>query len=974
MAHSKARDEKRSSSRQPRDTTPKKLPTTGMRPEDPYRSLSGRSSPFEEQMDDYSNANLEYGNLVSNTRPTEHDSNLFNEEAEGSPDLLNEGPFILKYSKSPTPQNETEPFGEPIQQNLKTPSQPRRTTQAIRDFYNRRTSQPDLLGDSIHSEEEELPEDFITDAQKQQAIRERQEEIKRLEELDRLRKDLEENAIRNKRMADILKAEDAFKQDQLRRAANKAIQEAEIKKLKERMAEEMAKENQLIEQIMMADLKPKQPSSGTPFFPDLSPPEKPLKGTPGDPDDDPDSDPEDNDQDDDEEDGRNPPNEDENLRPQRRSPHFDPTYEHIQMPAPGKFDPSKDEVADWLFTVDSYYKIKDFPARKRVGYAALLLLGNARIWWKAKCRDQTEPTLWKDFQQELIKQFQKIDAEQTARTKLRHIRQITSVEQYIAEFTKLTYQISDLHEAEKCDRFKAGLKPKIQAELLRRNLPNDLIQLQKAAHTEDVLLFNAERLLRPDFKKNSDSRPKANQGGSNFKKPGGHRNFNAIDAKELTCFKCNKKGHISKDCKSGDTKKPFNKKKDIPIKNTTKMNQITIKIQKAAPSVKIPTQKTTGSAGGDLTPSESGVIERFATKKIPTGIMAEIPKGYVGQIHTRSSLLMKGLFITGIIDSDYRDEIFLIVRNNNPYPMEYVANGKAIAQLIIMPYESATYQEVPKIDSKTDRKGGFGSTDIGAISVHPGKIVFTGKIRGKPAEFLVDSGADGVFTGKNIAEELGLYLNHLKTPITITMANGEDSEITQVAKNTLYTIQGFQDKMDIYIMPTDHDQIILGNHWLDKINPAINWRKKEITINRDDQIHTLRVDNISSQDTVEKKLNFIMAKEDFKLDTDDRICLVQMEQNDVDDELGIDDKFYAQRREEVDDPDLDALIEEYDDIFRDELPSGKPTTRNVEHIISLEDNTTPIQARQFRLSPNHIKTIQETVAELLRLGHIEPSR
>jgi hypothetical protein len=68
------------------------------------------------------------------------------------------------------------------------------------------------------------------------------------------------------------------------------------------------------------------------------------------------------------------------------------------------------------------------------------------------------------------------------------------------------------------------------------------------------------------------------------------------------------------------------------------------------------------------------------------------------------------------------------------------------------------------------------------------------------------------------------------------------------------------------------------------------------------------------------------------------------------------------------------LLKEYDDIFRDELPSEKPTARNVEHIITLEDNTVPIQAHQFRLSPNHIKTIQETVAELLRLGHIEPSR
>jgi hypothetical protein len=99
------------------------------------------------------------------------------------------------------------------------------------------------------------------------------------------------------------------------------------------------------------------------------------------------------------------------------------------------------------------------------------------------------------------------------------------------------------------------------------------------------------------------------------------------------------------------------------------------------------------------------------------------------------------------------------------------------------------------------------------------------------------------------------------------MANGEEYAITQVARNTRYTIQGYDDRMDVYIMPTDHDQIILGNHWLDRINPAINWRKKELTITQDDQAHTLRVNQISNEP--EKHLDFIMAKDDFQTEEDD---------------------------------------------------------------------------------------------------------
>ena len=88
----------------------------------------------------------------------------------------------------------------------------------------------------------------------------------------------------------------------------------------------------------------------------------------------------------------------------------------------------------------------------------------------------------------------------------------------------------------------------------------------------------------------------------------------------------------------------------------------------------------------------------------------EIPQGYYGQIESRSSMAVKGIFVTGgVIDSGYRGEIMIIT--NNFSPSDYNINeGDRVAQIVFHKVEHFDLLEVKALDEENDRGGGLGSS------------------------------------------------------------------------------------------------------------------------------------------------------------------------------------------------------------------------------------------------------------------------
>lgn len=140
-----------------------------------------------------------------------------------------------------------------------------------------------------------------------------------------------------------------------------------------------------------------------------------------------------------------------------------------------------------------------------------------------------------------------------------------------------------------------------------------------------------------------------------------------------------------------------------------------IKVKKLTPEAVVPTLGSKFAAGADLYSAEKGdvVIAPGETKFIGTGIAVEIPEGYVGLVYARSGLACKrGLAPAnkvGVIDSDYRGEIKVALLNHGKEP-QALEKGERIAQMVVAPYLSVTYEETGELSDTERGEGGFGST------------------------------------------------------------------------------------------------------------------------------------------------------------------------------------------------------------------------------------------------------------------------
>src|SRR5436305_9851210 len=247
----------------------------------------------------------------------------------------------------------------------------------------------------------------------------------------------------------------------------------------------------------------------------------------------------------------------------------------------------------------------------------------------------------------------------------------------------------------------------------------------------------------------------------------------------------------------------------------------------------------------------------------------------------------------------------------------------------------------------------------------PGKCVFSTLLDGETEEVLIDSGADGSFISSKIARRRDFNPVPLEKPYKIMLANGHQATVSEKIEQVPYEIQGYQGTVDLHVTPLDLSAVIFGNQWLSDERAKVDFFKKEITLEKDAKIFTIKANKEKPYRIIGPKTLSLIWKHERNEAQFLKIDAVRMAEEAK--------KFYDKDHQEINNPKLEALLNEYKDVFQDKLPPTRPTRCHATHHIELKEGAKPLRMSQYRLSPEHCRIIQQAVQELIDLGHVEPS-
>jgi dUTP pyrophosphatase len=143
--------------------------------------------------------------------------------------------------------------------------------------------------------------------------------------------------------------------------------------------------------------------------------------------------------------------------------------------------------------------------------------------------------------------------------------------------------------------------------------------------------------------------------------------------------------------------------------------KVPVRFTRVDPRAIVPSYAHPGDAGADLYALEDTVIFPGETSAVRTGIAVEIPEGWEIQVRPRSGWALKRPEYLlpnspGTIDSGYRDEVKVLVRNATTDKMLNIVHGDRIAQAVLSRVYEIVWEETIELAESERGLGGFGST------------------------------------------------------------------------------------------------------------------------------------------------------------------------------------------------------------------------------------------------------------------------
>jgi len=245
-------------------------------------------------------------------------------------------------------------------------------------------------------------------------------------------------------------------------------------------------------------------------------------------------------------------------------------------------------------------------------------------------------------------------------------------------------------------------------------------------------------------------------------------------------------------------------------------------------------------------------------------------------------------------------------------------------------------------------------------------IEYPGLVSGHPATILIDCGSSGNFlSAKFVAAHPSL--SRVKTDAPqgqVHFANESMAPLGPRLTQVELCFDNHCEHVDFDVAPLRFD-VVLGMPWLAENNVVIDCRDRTLDLRRLTIGRTAVSADTSPAAPLAPPTPHIEVISALQLKraarTDDEVFMLC----NMDAELG---------NVQTADPDAQALLAEYSDVFPDDLPAGLPPSRAVDHRIELFPGSEPPSRPTYRLSLAEMDEVRRQLDDLLAKGLIAPSK
>ena len=135
-----------------------------------------------------------------------------------------------------------------------------------------------------------------------------------------------------------------------------------------------------------------------------------------------------------------------------------------------------------------------------------------------------------------------------------------------------------------------------------------------------------------------------------------------------------------------------------------------MKVKRLVSDAMLPCSAHPGDLGYDLFSAEDVVIAPGSQHKVKTGIAIQFPDGWGSVIKDRSSMASARVYSSaGVIDSGYRGEVMVLLRNDSDADYA-IKKGDKVAQMIPLQAADMEVVELDELAETSRNEKGFGSS------------------------------------------------------------------------------------------------------------------------------------------------------------------------------------------------------------------------------------------------------------------------